>query len=47
MSLVIEAEVLIRVNPDRQDRPNAVTSRRDATEEKGGRLRKNEVSLVD
>ena len=35
MSLVIEAEVLILVNPDRQDCPEAVTSRRDATEEKG------------
>ena len=43
MSLVIEAEVLILVNPDRWDRPKFgdIAKRRDGGE--GERLRKNEV----
>ena len=46
MSLVIEAEVLILVNPDRWDRPKFgdIAERRDGGE--GGRLRKNEVLLA-
>ena len=43
MSLVIEAEVLILVNPDRWDRPKFgdIAERRDGGE--GERLRKNEA----
>ena len=46
MSLVIEAEVLIHVNPHRQDRPKLgdIAERRDGVE--GERLRKNEVSRM-